>query len=44
MLLNQRLSSLKFDDHASIDPQIGVVLANNLTFIVDVDRFLLLNS
>ena len=44
MLLNQCLSGLKFDDHAFIDPQISVVLPNNLTFIINTDRLLLFDS
>jgi hypothetical protein len=41
VLLNQRLGSLEFDYHAFIDPQISVVLPNNLAAIGHIDRLLL---
>jgi hypothetical protein len=43
MLLNQRLSSLKFDDYVFIDPEIRVILSHNLTDVNDLYRFLLLH-
>jgi hypothetical protein len=43
MSLRQALYSRQFDDYASVNPQISIVLANYLAFIGYVDWLLLLD-
>lgn len=41
MFSGNRLSSFQFDNQAIIDPQIGIVLAHHMPFVLDSDRLLL---